>query len=1022
MKFAPFYTLLFSVWFLANLPAQVGEAFTYQGRLADGATPIETVVDLRFRLYDSETSGTQIGSSVEFLNTTYDGGIVQRDLDFGTGVFNGDPRWLQIELANPAGDAYTTLTPRIQILPSPYAMYAETTGSALNDADTSSTNELNTSLTLNGMDLELEDAGGVLSADLSPLVGSVFGDGHSLDAVDGAPTNAVFVNAEGNVGVGTTSPGEKLTVRDGSILQRPGDPLSVGRFIDDGTTLLGGAGSIYVSGDYAYVAASFEDAVQILDISDPTNPVAVGSIVDSSATELNGANSIFVSGDYAYVSASADNGVQVLDVSDPTNPVAVGRLQNASGITLDRPRWIFVSGNYAYVTSPFDSAVQIIDISDPTNPTALGNITDTGATRLQGAFSIYVQGNYAYVTADAEGGMQILDVSDPTNPVALGGLADDNSTLLASPRSIYVVGKHAYIGDSEGVQVIDVSDPNNPTAVGNIADNNNRALSSCESIFVAGNYAYVTGQFDNGVEVLDVSNPSNPRSAGRITDNATTALTGPASVFVVGNYAYVASQFNNAVEVLDISGIIAPSANIGSVAAGVLHVDTHAQFDNNVNIHSALNVGTDALIGRDLAVSGSITGNGSQLSGLPDQSATNELNTGLALNGMNLELTDAGGTLITDLSPLAGSVFGDGHSLDAVDGDPVDALIVDSEGRVGIGESSPQADLHVRGSIITGANNNNTITGSNVAALGSNQATVDGNVSAIVGGSRNTITANQSVILGGLRNTVNDFSSGIIGGQDNLSSNTLAMIVGGQENSNLGDAAAILGGFDNDITGGTFAALITGRRNEITDGNYNVIVGGRNNTLSASNSVILAGRDNTVHATESIAGGENAVLTETADNSFLWTDGTGTTVTQSQSFVITATNGVGINTDMPAAPLDVHGNIEFGGAGSPYTPVGTVSANPMQIIAGRVDLDGNELAGGTPDEYTVVRNSTGNYTITYTTAFPAIPVVTVTARDASNDRYAYIRTSAAGSFTIQITNPTGNERNADFDFTVLGAR
>ncbi len=34
-----------------------------------------------------------------------------------------------------------------------------------------------------------------------------YGDGHSLDAVDGNPANAVYVDYEGDVGIGTTSPG-----------------------------------------------------------------------------------------------------------------------------------------------------------------------------------------------------------------------------------------------------------------------------------------------------------------------------------------------------------------------------------------------------------------------------------------------------------------------------------------------------------------------------------------------------------------------------------------------------------------------------------------------------------------------------------------------------------------------------------------------------------------------------------------------------------------------------------------------
>jgi len=43
---------------------------------------------------------------------------------------------------------------------------------------------------------------------------------------------------------------------------------------------------------------------------------------------------------------------------------------------------------------------------------------------------------------------------------------------------------------------------------------------------------------------------------------------------------------------------------------------------------------------------------------------------------------------------------GDGHSLDASDGDPINALYVDSQGEVGIGFLNPQATLHVNGEVL----------------------------------------------------------------------------------------------------------------------------------------------------------------------------------------------------------------------------------------------------------------------------------------------------------------------------------
>jgi len=65
------------------------------------------------------------------------------------------------------------LTPRERLLTVPYAIHAATADTALsdavNDADADPTNELNTAFALNGASLELTDANGKLSVDLSGL-------------------------------------------------------------------------------------------------------------------------------------------------------------------------------------------------------------------------------------------------------------------------------------------------------------------------------------------------------------------------------------------------------------------------------------------------------------------------------------------------------------------------------------------------------------------------------------------------------------------------------------------------------------------------------------------------------------------------------------------------------------------------------------------------------------------------------------------------------------------------------------
>jgi hypothetical protein len=106
----------------------LSSAFTYQGRLKQGGSPVDDVVDLRFRLYDGSGGGASLlAGPLDLVAVSVEDGLFTVELDFGSSMFLAAERWLEIEVAVPTtGGAgpYTTLSPRQIVRPAPVAMFA----------------------------------------------------------------------------------------------------------------------------------------------------------------------------------------------------------------------------------------------------------------------------------------------------------------------------------------------------------------------------------------------------------------------------------------------------------------------------------------------------------------------------------------------------------------------------------------------------------------------------------------------------------------------------------------------------------------------------------------------------------------------------------------------------------------------------------------------------------------------------------------------------------------------------------
>lgn len=109
---------------LADVRGQ-GTAFTYQGVLADTGAPANGIYDLEFRVFDAPVAGTQVGNAVVGQNLAVSNGLFTTTLDFGSGVFTGPARWLNIAVRPGASEGpFIDLLPRQAVVAAPYASFA----------------------------------------------------------------------------------------------------------------------------------------------------------------------------------------------------------------------------------------------------------------------------------------------------------------------------------------------------------------------------------------------------------------------------------------------------------------------------------------------------------------------------------------------------------------------------------------------------------------------------------------------------------------------------------------------------------------------------------------------------------------------------------------------------------------------------------------------------------------------------------------------------------------------------------
>ena len=227
-------------------------AFTYQGRLNDGANPANGSYDVTFTLFATNTTGVAIAGPVTNAATAVSNGLFTATLDFGN-QFPGAARWLEIGVRTNGAGSFFTLSPRQALTPTPYAIFAAganaaglngtvptanfsgTYGSAV--TLNNSANQFTGSFSGNGANVTNVNAaslGGLASSNFWQLGGNNVAAGKFLGSTNNQPVE-IWVNNQRALRLEPTPTNGAVNVIAGSLINKV-DAGVVGATIAGGGT------------------------------------------------------------------------------------------------------------------------------------------------------------------------------------------------------------------------------------------------------------------------------------------------------------------------------------------------------------------------------------------------------------------------------------------------------------------------------------------------------------------------------------------------------------------------------------------------------------------------------------------------------------------------------------------------------------------------------------------------------------------------------------------------------------------
>jgi hypothetical protein len=395
--------------------------------------------------------------------------------------------------------------------------------------------------------------------------GTIYGDGF-LSRSNGSITVTSSANVNfmmnGNVGIATTTPSEKLTVvgniRNTLVQDQGFNVISSSTY-----PLLDNPTGIVIDGSRMYVAqkgGGIPLRLHVFDISNPASPTSVGRILLSDTSSGN--NNSFemgFSGKYVYVPGQASDTVYIVNVSEAQRPTLAGT------ISVSSPHGALVNGRYLYVHRT--SNLDVYDITAPTAPVLV---------RTMGVFSgsMHISGKILFIGSASANTLALYDITDPARPVAVG-------TRGMSAAGMQAQGDILYVGSGSTFSAISFRDLNNLVVLDSDSITGNGT-----AVSVSGRYAYVS--HGNGYRIYDIASSTNI-----IAIQSVTTFGSPASSTAIaqGRYLFSAHTASDSIVVTDIGGVETSGLVAASLMAGSLTVQTDATVVNQLRVGGSVQIG-----------------------------------------------------------------------------------------------------------------------------------------------------------------------------------------------------------------------------------------------------------------------------------------------------------------------------------------------------------------------------------------------------------------------------------------------